>query len=111
MKLYTAYISLIFLVKIIYFIFALLIIYYTKKNNEELKEIFTYWKHHIEFLFIALMSLLLIILFNPFYNGLKLIDYETKLLLFVYGIIIIIGAQWSLFFKESMVFKILNNQD
>jgi hypothetical protein len=111
MKLYTAYVSLIFLVKIIYFVFALLVIYYTKKKNEELKEIFTFWKHHIEFLFIALMSLLLIILFNPFYNGLKLIDYETKLLLFVYGIIIIIGAQWSLFFKESMVFKILNNRD
>ena len=111
MKLYTFYISFIFLVKIIYFIFALLIIYFDYKKNNKLIEKFTFWKHHIEFLFIALMSLLLIILFNPFFNGIKLIDQETKILLFAYGIIILINSQWGLFFKESKIFKILKNED
>jgi hypothetical protein len=111
MKLYTFYISFIILVKIIYFIFALLIIYFNYKKNNKLSEKFTFWKHHVEFLFIALMSALLIILFNPFFNGIKLIDNETKILFFSYGIIILISAQWDLFFKESKIFKILVNKD
>ena len=56
MKLYTFYISFIFLVKIIYFIFALLIIYFDYKKNNKLIEKFTFWKHHIEFLFINFLS-------------------------------------------------------
>ena len=111
MKIYTFYVSFIFFIKILYFIFSGLAIYYNYKKNNKLVENFTFWKHHIEFVFVALMSILLIILFNPFFNGLSLIDHETKLLLFIYGIIILINAQWSLFFKESYVFKIIKNED
>lgn len=57
------------------------------------------------------MSFLLIILFNPFFNGIKLMNKETKILLLVYGIIVLINSEWRLFFKESKVFKILKNED
>ena len=111
MKIYTIYVSFIFFIKILYLIFTGLTIYYTYKKNNNLVKIFTFWKHHIEFIFVALMSALLVILFNPFFNGFYLIDNETKLLLFIYGIIILINAQWGLFFKESNIFKIIKNED
>jgi len=111
MKIYTIYVSFIFFIKILYLIFTVLTIYYTYKKNNNLVKIFTFWKHHIEFIFVALMSALLVILFNPFFNGFYLIDNETKLLLFIYGIIILINAQWGLFFKETPIFKIIKNED
>lgn len=108
MKFYTLYVSFIFFIKILYFIFSVLVKYFTYKKNNKLIEIFTSWKHHMEFIFIILMSILLIVLFNPLKNGLHLIDKETKILLFLYGIIILINAQWDLFFKDSNIFTILN---
>jgi len=92
-------------------IFTFLVVYFTYKKNSKLIEKFTYWKHRVEFIFTVLMSILLIILFNPFKNGLKLIDEETKILLFLYGFIVLINSQRNLFFKESTFFKILQNKD
>lgn len=103
MDIYTYYVTFIFIIKIIYLTIALLAIYFTHKKNDKLVSKFTFWKEHVEFLFIALMSVLLVVLFNPFMNNLKLIDRETKLLLFLYGIIIILNADWRLFFKESKI--------
>jgi hypothetical protein len=103
------FIYLIFFVKIIYILLALGVIYYKKTNNKKEYNTFLFWKHHVEFIFIALMSLLLVMLFNPFYNNMKLINHETKVLLFVYGIIILLTAEWGLFFKESYIFKVLKN--
>lgn len=111
MDLYTFYVSLIFLIKFIYLIFAVFVIYFTNKKNNKYIEICTYWKKRVEFVFTILMSFLLIILFNPFYNCLKLINKETHILLFLYGIIVLMNSQWGLFFKESKFFKILKNED
>ena len=109
MELYTFYILFIFLIKIIYYIFALLLIYFTKKKNNKYIEICTFWKQHTEFVFTILLSLLIIILFNPFFNETTLLNKKTQALLFAYGIIVLTNSQWGLFFKESNIFKMLKN--
>ena len=105
MDLYTFYLTIIVVIKIIYFIISLFLIYFTHKNNNKFIEPLTYWKHRMEFLFTILMSILLIILFNPLFNGIKLINKETQLLFFAYGLIVLINSQWDLFFKESKFYK------
>ena len=103
MKIFDYYITLIFLVK---FIFLLLSIYYVylkakgKQDTPKGKSIL-FWKDHIEFIFTALMSVLLIYLFNPRTDKATLVDKETKLLLYLFGFVLIITANWKLFLGES----------
>lgn len=107
MKNYDMYIILIFLVKIIFIILAVTHLYLRSvgKNNSKKDIDVLFWKERVEFVFISLMSLLLIYLFNPRTNRLFMIDHETKLLLFLFGIILIITSNWSIFIQESDVFK------
>lgn len=57
------------------------------KNNSE----------RIDFIFYSLISLLIIYIFNPFTNNLYLIDFNVKLLLFIFGFIYLASANWSMF--------------
>ena len=101
------YIVLIFFIKIVFMILALAHLYLRikgKVGSETDKDIM-YWKERVEFVFIALMSFLLIYLFNTRTNRLSMITPETKLLLFLFGFILIITAKWGLFFEESPFFK------
>ena len=101
------YVTFVFFFKILFVILAVLHLYYTvkgKADSEKDKKI-VFWKERIEFVFIFLMSLMLMYLFYPRSTKPIIIDFETKLLLFVYGIIILIGAKWDIFFKESPVLK------
>lgn len=78
-----------------------------KKKNENIEEICSkieYWRERIEFIFLALMSAMLVYLFNPRKNRTYMIDYETKFLLFVFGIILLTKAPWDLFIRESKWF-------
>lgn len=78
-----------------------------KDNNTKHKENCSkieYWRERIEFVFLVMMSILLVYLFNPRKNHTYLIDYETKFLLFVFGIILLTKAPWELFIKESKWF-------
>lgn len=96
-----------FFFKILFAILALLHLYFTvkgKAHSEKDKKV-EYWKERVEFVFIALMSFMLMYLFYPRSTKPIIIDYETKLLLFIFGIIILIGAKWDIFIKESPVFK------
>ena len=107
MKYFDMYIILIFIVKICFIIAAIGHLYYKitgqlDSNND--KKV-TYWKERFEFLFIALMAILLIYLFNPRTERTVLIDKETKILLYLFGFILIITAKWDIFFKESKGFK------
>lgn len=111
MDLYIFCILFIFLIKLIYYIFALVVIYFTTKKNNKYIQIFTYGKKIIEFVFTMLMSLLIIILFNPFFNETKLLNKKVQILLFAYGIIVLTNSDWGLFFKQSKFFKILKNED
>lgn len=101
------YVTFVFFFKILFVILAVLHLYYTvkgKADSEKDKKI-VFWKERIEFVFIFLMSLMLMYLFYPRSTKPIIIDFETKLLLFVFGIIILIGAKWDIFFKESPVLK------
>jgi L-asparagine transporter-like permease len=89
---YSAYIQSIIVVKIIFVFFVLVQIYLLvkgKKDSEMDKKI-KYWKNKFENVFKLLMALLLIFLFNPGTDRSVLIDKETKILLFLFGIILII---------------------
>ena len=136
MPLLNKYITLIFIVKIIFIILALSNLYLntkikmetnkSKQTNEtnktqkqtnqieiqkniETQKHIEFWKARIEFIFICLMSILLIFLFNPRQNRLNLITYEAKLLIFLFGIILIITAEWKQFYTESPFFEKLQS--
>jgi hypothetical protein len=107
MNSFDMYITFIFLIKIGFIILAITHLYYKikgKENTETDKKIL-YWKERFEFIFIALMALLLIYLFNPSTDRSVIIDKETKILLYLFGFILILTAKWEIFFKESKWFS------
>jgi hypothetical protein len=55
------------------------------------------------------MAGLIIYLFNPRHSREKLIDYETKVLLYLFGFILLLTANWSAFVEESTWFEKLQN--
>jgi hypothetical protein len=73
------------------------------KENSDLDNLIVYWKHRCEFIFIFLMSFLLIYLFNP-RKPTVVIDFETKILLFLFGFVLLLTAKWDLFFHEAKWF-------
>jgi len=107
MKYFDMYIAFVFAIKVGFILLALTHLYYKTKGEEESKNNKTvlYWKDRLEFTFVFLMSLLLIYLFNPRYNRLNMIDNEAKILLFLFGFILILTAKWSVFFEESKWFS------
>jgi len=104
------YITLIFIVKIIFIVLAIYNLYLkkgvskTKENVSKQLEV-EFWKDRVEFIFVFLMSLLLIYLFNPRFNNTNMINKETKILLTLFGFILLITAKWNDFFTESKTFK------
>jgi hypothetical protein len=105
------YIVLIFFIKIVFMILAVAHLYlrFKGKAGSETDKLILYWKERIEFVFIILMSFLLIYIFNPTNNRLFMITRETKILLFLFGFILIITANWSAFVEESDIFKDLQS--
>lgn len=116
------YVKFTFIIKILFMILAFYSLYlkhkylkeYTKeptssiKTNDEI--LFKYnnaifWKDRVEFIFVSLMSFLLLYLFIPFKKHEMNINYEIKLLLFLFGIILIINANWKLFFNTSPIYN------
>jgi len=107
MEYFSSYIFLLFVLKFCFIIMAITTIYlkFKHRENTEIYKTFFYWKGRVEFIFVVLMSLLLIYLFNPRKNRLFMIDRETKLLLYLFGIVLIITADWSNFIHESKWFQ------
>jgi len=101
------YVTFIFLIKIGFIIMAVTHVYLKAKGEEksDLDKKILYWKERFEFIFIALMSILLIYVFNPRTDRTILVDKETKILLYLFGFILLITAKWDLFIKESPLFK------
>ena len=108
MNLFDFYIILIFAVKIIFIglaVYHLSLKMKGKTDTQKDKNI-VFWKERMEFIFIFLMSLLLIYLFNPRSTSKNVvINGETKLLLFLFGFVLLITANWDTFIKESPWFK------
>jgi hypothetical protein len=101
------YIILIFAVKIAFMTLAIYRLYIKSKNPQD-KKLLTkieYWKARSEFTFITLMSILLIYLFNPRANNTNMINSETKLLLYLFGFVLLLTENWSTFIHEALWFK------
>jgi len=103
MKYYDIYITCVIIVKAIFIVLSLTYIYLKIKNkqNTTLASKVNYWKERVEFLFVLLMALLLIYLFNPRANRSNINDTETKIVFFLFGFVLLITAKWENFFKES----------
>lgn len=104
---YTIYISFIVFVKFALVCLAITHLYLKikKKTDSELDQRIVYFKEKIEFIFIALMACLLIYLFNPRIDRSDLINRETKIVLYLFGFILLITAKWDSFFKETIYFQ------
>lgn len=107
---YKAYIYLAFAIKIAFIITAVAAILIKAKGkikgnskaNIALENKLEYWKDRFDFIFTFLMAFLLIYLFNPRNaKTVMILDTETKLLLFLFGIIILITSKWKTFFTQS----------
>jgi hypothetical protein len=96
---FTLYLTLVFIVKIIFVILAVTLIYvkYQKPNDKQFIQNLKCWKERLEFIFKAMMSAMLIFLFNPMSDNVRLINYECKLLLYLFGFILILTAKWNVF--------------
>jgi len=109
MKIYNTYITFVFLLKLLFIFLSIVAIFYGKvQKNQYITDKIKYWKDRVEFIFIIFMSLLMIYLFNPRYNNLTFIDGETKLLLFLFGFVLLITSNWNEFIygeKEYTLFQ------
>ena len=101
------YITFIIFIKVGFVLLAVSHLYLKLKDKEqsETDKKIVFWKDRLEFVFIALMAALLIYLFNPRTDRSVLVDYETKVLLYLFGFILLITAKWETFIKESKYFK------
>lgn len=106
------YIYLIVAIKLLFIILGIYNLYLkrsiakkSKKDDVAKQQKVEFWKDRIEFIFVFLMSILLIYLFNPRFNNARLINSETKTLLCLFGFVLLLTAKWSTFFKESRSFK------
>ena len=118
------YIFFVFFIKITFAILAIINLYLKRKISVEEKEKnksdkikkqletqqkIENLKIHMELLFKFLMALLIIYIFNPQENRIHLINYEAKFLFFIFGIILIVTADWKQIFKESQIFIDIQN--
>ena len=109
MNYFSAYIYSIIGIKLIFILLAITHIYLKVKHQKgsELDNKIIFWKERIEFLFIILMALLLIYIFNPRISHTNLLNFEVKLLFYLFGFILLITAEWKIFFHESKWLKYL----
>jgi hypothetical protein len=106
---YDLFIYIIIFIKIIFVIATVYYKYLTKKSSS------TAWlestqniKAKTEFIFIALMAILLIYIFNPWSR--PKITSETRYLLYLFGWILLFTADWSSFITVSSTYKLIMNQ-
>ena len=99
-KTYDYYVSFIIFVKILFIITAIIALGLkikikntknaTSSNLTNTYNILSKWKQIFEFIFIISLALICIIVFCPFYGDVVFIDKHTRILLFLYGFIIIL---------------------
>jgi hypothetical protein len=85
-------------------VYGLYLTHKKETNTTKYKNI-EYWKMRVEFVFTSLMAFLLIYLFNPRTSRANMVTGETKILLYLFGFVLLITANWSVFIKESIWFQ------
>ena len=112
MKKLNMYVTFIFIVKLVFFLLAVAHIYLKAKGKARtaLDNKIQFWKERIEFVFVFLMSTLLIYMFFPQRQIPIPIDYEMRVLFYLFGFILILTAKWGIFIDESPMYKLLHNR-
>jgi hypothetical protein len=64
-----------------------------------------YWRERFEFIFVISMAILLIYLFRPSNANPPQINGETKILLYLFGFVTILIANWEVFIHEAPWFR------
>jgi len=109
---YDLFITFVITIKLIFIFMSTTHIYlvFKGKSDSNLDKKIVYWKKRTEFIFVLLISLLMIYLFNPYASNLYLIKKDnTKFLLYMFGFLLLITADWQTFIHEATWFKILQN--
>jgi hypothetical protein len=106
---YDYFILFVFLSKILFVVCGVWHFILVKKNKgeNELSIKLAIWKEYFEFIFVVSMALLCLYLFNPLAEIRPAINKETRVLLFIFGWIILINCKWDLFFEQSKWFTLL----
>jgi hypothetical protein len=107
MDTYDRFIIFLLLLKSIFIILAVAHFYFriTKKGNTKKDHQVIYWKDRVEFIFTIGMCILIVYLFSPRKGKEILVTGETKLLLFMFGAVMLVTAKWDKFFETSAWFK------
>jgi hypothetical protein len=102
-----SFITLIVIVKSALIITSALHFYliFSKKDNPELNEKLIYIKNRIDFIFKVLMAILLIYVFNPRRPMIKRLTPHAILLLYMFGVIMLITDDWGVFVKTAPWFE------
>ena len=110
MDLLNIYVILIFIVKLIFLYFLLAVIVLKarlKKDNSSktMKEYEKneYYKERVELLFKFLMSIFLVYVFYPRRKIPIILTIEMRLLLFIFGFVLILSADWQDIMDHSFV--------
>lgn len=105
------YITFIIFLKLLFIGLSLLKLFHKYKYFQKFLsvEIIDFWKKRIEFIFIASISLFIIYIFNPFVNRTHKIDLETRYLLYLFGFILLISADWNAFINQTPYINFLQN--
>ena len=103
MEIYNRFIKVLIVLKVIFIILALIHFLYVIKgsSNSTIDTKVEYWKSRIEFIFTILMSVLIMYLFYPRREKIMILNHDTKLLLFLFGAVLIITARWGDFIDTS----------
>lgn len=100
---YDSFILCVFLSKVLFVVCGIWHFILVRKNNgeNELSEKLSIWKEYFEFIFLVSMALLSLYLFNPLAEIRPSINKETRLLLFIFGFIVLINCKWELVIGHS----------
>jgi hypothetical protein len=104
MTYFDSYLTFIFMVKFIFVVLAMYGLYvkaHSRSNTKLLGKI-QIWKSNSEFIFISLMAILFMYLFNPLDDHVYMIDSELKLLLFLFGFTLLLTENWYNFIHRSI---------
>jgi hypothetical protein len=96
------YVLFLIIIKCIFVAAALghVVLSHTDTSFDKYDASLVYWKERTEFIFIISMAILLIYYFHPIMKS-DPMSSETKLLFFLFGWILIVTANWKIFFTEA----------
>ena len=102
--LYLYFVYITFAVKIAFIISILTLKYYEMVKPSETKQIskLTTVKEQIDFVYVVFMSIILLLNFGPWVKFIS-IDYEKRILFFIYGIIVLLTANYDSFKNQSIL--------